>query len=333
MTVPSPQPSSLPFMLRFDFRNPPISGESTADRYAAALDMVEWADGLGAAAVILSEHHGTEDGYLPSPVVMAAAMAARTSRVRFVVAALTASFQEPLRIAEDLCVLDNLTRGRVDVVVGGGYVREEFAMFDVPMGQRPRRVTDVVTALKGAFSGKPFEFRGREVSVTPAPFRSGGPRVLLGGASEPAARRAARIADGFMPAIPEVWEHYRDELAVLGRPDPGPCPTSETRLAALAEDPEAGWAAMAPFFAHEMNVYGAWQAQDGIASPYRTTADHDALRATGRYEVLDPATMVERLRAMPSPNIRLHPLCGGMPTGLAWESLRLFEREVLPAFR
>jgi alkanesulfonate monooxygenase SsuD/methylene tetrahydromethanopterin reductase-like flavin-dependent oxidoreductase (luciferase family) len=323
----------MPFTLRFDFRNPEFSGESMADRYAAALDMVEWAERLGCPLVVLSEHHGTEDGFIPSPIVMAAAMGARTSTVRFTIVALTASFQEPLRIAEDLCVLDNLTRGRVDVVVGAGYVREEFTMFDVPMRERPRRVTEVVGALKGAFSGKPFEFRGRTVSVTPAPFRPGGPRVLLGGASEPAARRAARIADGFVPALPEVWDHYRDEMAVLGHPDPGPCPHGDTRVEALAADPDAGWDSMAPFFAHEVNAYGAWQQQDGVASPYRPVADHDALRASGRYEVLDPATMVERLRAMPVPSIRLHPLCGGMPIELAWESLRLFEREVLPAFR
>jgi alkanesulfonate monooxygenase SsuD/methylene tetrahydromethanopterin reductase-like flavin-dependent oxidoreductase (luciferase family) len=300
----------VPFTLRFDFRNPAFSAETMADRYAAALDMVEWADRLGCSLVVVSEHHGAEDGYLPSPVVMLAAMAARASTV---------------------CVLDNLTRGRVDVVVGGGYVREEFAMFGVPMAERPRRVTEVVATLKGAFSGRPFPYRGRTVSVTPAPFRPGGPRVLLGGASEPAARRAARIADGFMPAVPEVWQYYRDEMLALGRPDPGACRTGDTAVVALAEDPEAGWAAMAPFFAHEANAYGAWQAQDDVASPYRTVADHGVLRATGRYEVTDPAAMVARLRAMSEPSIRLHPLCGGMPIGLAWESLRLFEHEVLPA--
>ncbi|HEX7852800.1 MAG TPA: LLM class flavin-dependent oxidoreductase [Sphingobium sp.] len=79
----------------------------------------KWADELGCSGIAVSEHHGSEDGYIPSPVVMLAAMGARTKNVRFSVAALIAPFYDPLRIAEDFCVLDNLMRGRVDVNRGG----------------------------------------------------------------------------------------------------------------------------------------------------------------------------------------------------------------------
>ena len=123
------------FGLRYDFRNPAFARTSMADRYAAALDMAAWADSLGAVSIAISEHHGSADGYLPSPLPMIAAMAARTTNVRFMVAALIARFHDPLRLAEDMVVLDNLSRGRVDLVVAGGYVHEEFAMFDVPMGE------------------------------------------------------------------------------------------------------------------------------------------------------------------------------------------------------
>src|SRR5207245_298669 len=138
-------PMELPFVLRFDFRNPDLAGTSMADRYTAALEMVEWAERLGCVSVAVSEHHGSADGYLPAPIPMLAAMAARTTRVRFMVAALVAPFYDPLRMAEDLIVLDNLSRGRVDVIIGGGYVRDEFAMFGVPMNERARRVTETVT--------------------------------------------------------------------------------------------------------------------------------------------------------------------------------------------
>ena len=319
------------FGLRFDFRNPVMAGTSMADRYAAALDMAEWADGLGCVSIAVSEHHGSPDGYLPSPIPMLAAMAARTTNVRFSIAALIAPFHDPLRLAEDMVVLDNLSRGRVDMIVAGGYVHEEFEMFGVPMNERGQRVTETVRTLRGAFAGEPFEFRGRTVQVTPPPFRPGGPSISLGGSSEPAARRAARIGDGFIPSDPGVWEFYRDEVSRLGRPDPGPCPTGPTREVALAEDPERGWAEMAPYFLHEMNAYGAWQAQDDLASPYRTVRDTEALRATGHYRVLTPAQFVEELKASPFPFAMLHPLCGGMPPELAWSSLHLFEHEVLPA--
>jgi alkanesulfonate monooxygenase SsuD/methylene tetrahydromethanopterin reductase-like flavin-dependent oxidoreductase (luciferase family) len=321
------------FGLRYDFRNPAFAGTSMADRYEAALDMAAWADTLGCAAILVSEHHGSEDGYLPSPVPMLAAMAARTKDVRFSIAALIAPFHDPLRLAEDMVVLDNLSRGRVDMIVAGGYVHEEFAMFDVAMNERGKRVTEAVLTLKAAFSGEPFEFRGRRVQVTPAPFRTGGPAVMLGGSSKPAAERAARIADGFIPTDPEVWQYYVDEVVQLGRPDPGPCPVDSTVTVALAEDAEAGWEQMAPYFMHEMNAYGAWQAQDDLANPYRTVADLDELRASGSYRVITPAEMIEEQKASTFPFVMFHPLCGGMPIDLAWSSLKLLEEAVLPAFR
>jgi alkanesulfonate monooxygenase SsuD/methylene tetrahydromethanopterin reductase-like flavin-dependent oxidoreductase (luciferase family) len=320
------------FGLRFDLRNPAVAGTTMADRYGAALDMAEWADRLDCATIAVSEHHASPDGYLPSPIPMLAAMAARTTNVRFLIAALIAPFHDPLRVAEDMVTLDILSRGRVDLIVAGGYVHEEFAMFGVPMHERGARVTEMVATLKAAFTGEPFEHRGRTVHVTPAPFRPGGPSVLLGGSSEPAARRAARIADGFIPSVPEVWDFYREEVQQLGRPDPGPSPIGANVTIALADDPEKGWAQMAPFFLHETNAYGEWQAQDDVAAPYRTVADADALRATGQYRVLTPDELVTEMRAAPFPFAQFHPLCGGMPPELAWSSLRLFEHEVLPAF-
>ncbi|HVS69566.1 MAG TPA: LLM class flavin-dependent oxidoreductase, partial [Mycobacteriales bacterium] len=121
------------FGMRFDFRSPEFAGVSMADRYAAALEMAEWADRLGCVSLTVSEHHGSPDGYLPSPLPMLAAMAARTTNVRLMVAAVIVPFYDPLRLAEDLIVLDHLSKGRVDVILAGGYVGEEFEMFGVPI--------------------------------------------------------------------------------------------------------------------------------------------------------------------------------------------------------
>jgi alkanesulfonate monooxygenase SsuD/methylene tetrahydromethanopterin reductase-like flavin-dependent oxidoreductase (luciferase family) len=320
--------------MRFDFRNPSFAATSMADRYAAALDIAEWADGLGIpASIAVSEHHGSRDGYIPSPGLILAAMAARTRNVRFSVAALIAPFHDPLRIAEDFCVLDNLSRGRVDLIVAGGYAPSEFEMFDVPVKERPKRVTEMVNTLKAAFAGKPFDYRGRTVHITPEPIRPGGPMVIMGGTSEGAARRAARIADGFVPSSADCWDFYRDEMLKLGKPDPGPARGGSTEVTALARDPKAGWDAMAPYFLHETNAYGAWREVADEAGPYHSVADIDALAATGRYHVLTPEQYVAELKAMPAPVAQFHPLCGGMPIDLAWDSLRLFEQEVLPAFR
>jgi len=130
-----------------------------------------------------------------------------------------------------------------------------------------------------------------------------------------------------------VWTFYRDEVQKLGRPDPGPWPMGANQVVALAEDPDEGWEQMAPFFLHETNAYGAWQAQDDVASPFHSVTDTDELRTTGQYRVLTPEQFVEERRASPFPFALFHPLCGGMPMDVAWSSLRLFENEVLPAFR
>jgi alkanesulfonate monooxygenase SsuD/methylene tetrahydromethanopterin reductase-like flavin-dependent oxidoreductase (luciferase family) len=264
---------------------------------------------------------------------MLAAMAARTKNVRFSVAALIAPFHDPLRIAEDFCVLDNLSRGRVDMIVAGGYAPSEFAMFDVPVKERPKRVTEMVNTLKAAFAGKPFEYRGRTVHITPEPVRPGGPAVILGGASEPAARRAARIADGFIPSSPEFWEFYRDEMIKLGKPDPGPGIRGNSEVTVLARDPEAGWQAMGPFFLHETNAYATWKDAAGEDTPYDVFPDVATLRGANRYHVITPEQMIAQIKAAPVAAAGFHPLCGGMPIDLAWDSLKLFENEVLPAFR
>ena len=324
---------TLPFALRFDLRNPPIGGTTPAERYTAALDMAEWADSRGCLAVTVSEHHSSPDGYLPSPLIMLAAMAARTTNVHLSIAALIAPFHDPLRLAEDLAVLDQLSHGRVSLILGAGYVREEFEMFGVPMNERAQRVRETVSTLQAAFTGQPFEYRGRTVTVTPAPFQPGGPGITLGGSSAAAARRAARLGIGFLPSVPAVWEFYRDEVQTLGRPDPGPCPIGVNRTVALAEDVERGWEQMGPYFLHEMNAYGAWHAAAAdAASPYSTVADLDELRRSGSYAVLTPDEYVHELKALPFPFAMLHPLCGGMPPELAWTSLRLLETEVAPAF-
>ena len=320
------------FGLRFDFRNPDLGGVSTADRYAAALEMVEWADRLGGMTVAVSEHHGSDDGYLPSPLVMLSAMAARTTNVRFMVAALITSFYDPIRLAEDLVVLDNISRGRVDLVLGSGYVPSEFEMYGVPSSERAARLKETLQTLQAAFTGEPFEYRGRTVRVTPAPDRAGGPGLMLGGSSEVAARRAARLGVGFIPVSAEVWEFYRDEVQQLGGADPGESIVGENYTLALFDDVERGWEQLGPYFLHETNAYGAWQQEANAHAPFHVAADVDELRARGTHRIVTPDEFIVEMKAAPFPFQIFHPMCGGIPPELAWQSLRLYEHEVLPAF-
>jgi alkanesulfonate monooxygenase SsuD/methylene tetrahydromethanopterin reductase-like flavin-dependent oxidoreductase (luciferase family) len=322
---------SVLFGLRFDFRNPGFAGVGMAERYRAALDMTQWAEQHGAAMVSVSEHHGSPDGYLPSALPMAAAIAARTETIAIGINAIVAPFHDPLRLAEDVAVVDLLSNGRLSITLGGGYVREEFAMFGVPMSDRPRLMTEAVTTLRAAWTGEPFDFRGRTVQVLPTPFQPGGPKIVLGGSSEPAARRAARIADGFIPSEPEIYEFYRDECRVLGRPDPGPWLGGGTTTTIVADDPDEAWQRLGPYLLHDANAYGAWQAQDHVRTGYRSVADIEELRAAGRHRILTPEAYRDELLGDGLGFAMLHPMVGGIPPADAWQQLELFERRVLAA--
>src|SRR5207302_11221818 len=135
--------------------------------------------------------------------------AARSKNIRIQIAAFVASFHDPLRLAEDVAVVDRISGGRLDLIVTNGYVGHEFAMFDRPLNERGKRTTGMVKTMRAAWSGEPFEYRGRTVRVTPTPHQPGGPKISMGGSTEGSARRAARLGDGYMPSSPELWEFYR----------------------------------------------------------------------------------------------------------------------------
>jgi alkanesulfonate monooxygenase SsuD/methylene tetrahydromethanopterin reductase-like flavin-dependent oxidoreductase (luciferase family) len=320
--------------LRYDLRCPSFAKASPAELHATALEQCAWADRLGFAAVILSEHHGSPDGYLPSPLVFGAAVAARTRNLRIQLAALIAPLHDPLRLAEDIAVLDVLSGGRVIPVLSGGYVESEFRAFGRRLADRARVMEGIVPFLERAWSGEPFVHEGRTVRVTPRPVQRPRPPIFMGAASAAAARRAARHADYLIPQLPELFEIFRRERVRLGKPDPGPAPPLLGSFLHVAEDPDAAWARIAPFAMHEMNAYGRWMAEAGTAGPYRPIEAADELRATGAYPVLTPDEVVARVRALgPACSILLHPLAGGMDPELSWASLELFEKKVLPAIR
>jgi alkanesulfonate monooxygenase SsuD/methylene tetrahydromethanopterin reductase-like flavin-dependent oxidoreductase (luciferase family) len=322
------------FSLRYDMRAP-VFAAPQADLYGACLDQCEWADELGFDSVGILEHHGSEDGYNPAPFVLAAAIAARTKQIRIRLTALILPLHDPIRVAEDAAVVDQISRGRLELLVGAGYVGHEFAMFDKDPGQRVRLQSDGIEVLKQAWTGEPFEYRGSSVRVTPRPFRRPRPPIVLGGSSAGAARRAARIADGFEATMPEFDEVYREECERLGLPPPPPRrPGLPAMFVHLAEDPEAAWARIAPHALHETNSYGDWLAEAGTPAPYGRVADADALWASGLYLILTPQELLDRALALgPTGVLHFHPLMGGLDPDLAWSSLALFEKRVLPGLR
>ncbi|TQF67028.1 LLM class flavin-dependent oxidoreductase [Rhodococcus spelaei] len=134
------------FVTRYDFRGPGFSSDERRRLFEVALEQATYVDAKGHTAITLSEHHGSDDGYLPSPLLVASAFAARTRRIPISIAALVVNLYDPLRLAEDIAVLDHLSGGRVTYTVGLGYRPEEYALFGRPWKTRTRDLEASIAA-------------------------------------------------------------------------------------------------------------------------------------------------------------------------------------------
>jgi alkanesulfonate monooxygenase SsuD/methylene tetrahydromethanopterin reductase-like flavin-dependent oxidoreductase (luciferase family) len=314
-----------------DFQCYPDDVVDASALYRETLSQIAYADGAGIDAVTFPEHHGGRHGYLPAPVVAAAAAAGATQRIRLTLAALVLPFYDVVRVAEDLAVLDLASGGRIDIVIGAGYVPDEFAMFGADPAARAVAVEAGVAFLRRAWTAEPFEYRGRQVRVTPRPVQQPHPPIVLGGSSHAAARRAARIACGFRPTSPEYWATFRAERVALGADDPGDAPCSGPFVFHVAEDPDAARAEIGAAVLRGANQYLELAAIATGGEPV-TVADLDQLVQFGMVAIVDPDEAVARCRALgPTGTVVLQPRFGGIPLPAAWSSLELFATKVLPA--
>lgn len=322
------------FTMRFDMRAPD-GGAPASDLYRAALDMAEWGEQTGCVAVQVSEHHASSDGYLPAPLVLAAAIAGRTRRLPIQVAALILPLHDPIEIAEQMAVLDLVSGGRVSYVVAVGYRAEEYAIFGRELRERGRRMDACLAALRSAFSGEPFDFEGRRVQVLPRPATPGGPLLLVGGNSAAAVRRAARFGLGMLTqgGDASLAPLYRAECARHGNApglflDP---PADTVTSAFVAEDLDAAWRRLGPHLLHDAQMYAAWLPEGTSVSRSAARSVDELRAANGPYRIFTPDEAIAHIRARGV--LLLQPLCGGIPPDLAWEQLHLIERRVLPALR
>jgi alkanesulfonate monooxygenase SsuD/methylene tetrahydromethanopterin reductase-like flavin-dependent oxidoreductase (luciferase family) len=318
------------FMMRFAMRSCRPEAEARADLYAATIEMCEWAESRGGVAAVLSQHHGVEDGYLPSPIPLAAAIAARTASMPINVAALLLALYEPVKLAEDLAVVDLISRGRVSYIVGIGYRAEEFAMFGVDRRQRAALVEERITLLRRLWSEEEVEIDGRRVRVTPQPYTRGGPPLAYGGGTEAAARRAARLGLLFMAETHDATleQAYRAEG---GTSAPG-CffPQAGVPITVfVADDPERAWAEIGGYLLQDSASYAEWNAhREGTASISQASSIAAMAAEKGAYQILTPDEARALVaRGMP---LGLQPLVGGLPPDLAWPYLEAAAAAVAP---
>ena len=316
--------------VRFNCVQPGLEPQAMGARYQAFVEMARYADEHGVGIVTLEEHHGADDGWSPSPMTMAGLVFGATNTLTVSIFALLLPLHDPLRVAEDLAVLDLASGGRLTTVLGLGYRPEEYAAHGKDWKQRGALMDECVDTLLKAWTGEPFEFRGTTVRVTPKPLTQPHPMILLGGTSKPAARRAARFGLPMMAAAHVDWlePYYYEQCNEQGTQGFFMDPGSEFASIHIADDPDKVWHDLGSYFLHEATTYHAWQTPDIQSSAHSHASTVDELRAEGLYQVLTPEQAVERGTTKGS--INLHPLVGGMPIDAGWDSLHLYCEQVLP---
>lgn len=330
---------SVNYGLWYDFRNPPQWERGFEDFYAQSLTQIAAAETLGFDSAWLTEHHFCDDGYTPSPLVLAAAIGARTHRMRVGTNLMLLPLHDPVRVAEDAATLAIATDGRFDLGVGIGYRQLEFDQFGRKLSHRPSLVEEGIEILRRAWSGDKINFSGKrfevgDLQVTPTPRRA--PHILLGGMAPPAVERAARVADGFLSTGGLGMDTYCEALHRVGKP------LSEGRIilgcwAIIAEDPEAEAARIGDHILYQANEYIKW----GAFGPPGTTPlypDAKAAIENGLYELWDAETAISKLRQLVTDypmiaDIHFWAQFPGESVESGTRRLTYIAEEVLPALR
>ncbi|MCU1457148.1 MAG: Luciferase-like, subgroup [Actinomycetia bacterium] len=315
-------------VLRFDLRRAPFSTVSEAEQYSQCLEMSGWADDHGFVAMTVPEHHGVD--FVSAPLTLAGMILGRTRNAFVTVNALLLTLHDPVRLAEQIATLDLASGGRFSFVGGLGFRVEEFEMAGLDRSQRGALMDEHVEVMLQAWAGKPFEWRGRTVVVTPTPVRPPQQLMMIGGAARASAERAARFGLSFftMSVDPAVGEMYRSACERRRFTDGVFHAPGGPLFVHVTEDPDRLWDAIGPYALYDMQSYLSWQTPDQDSVAALTVHSVDDLKASGLWQVVTPDECVELARRHGS--VVLHPLMGGISPDLGWESLQLYVDKVLP---
>lgn len=300
------------FGLFQSFRNPDRWHREWADLYAEGLRQTALGEQLGYDSVWLTEHHVAPDGYSPSVLTIAGAVATRTTTMTIGTAVLTLPFYHPVRLAEDAATVDVLSGGRFVLGTSAGYRPEEFAAYGLAFERRAALVDEALDILHGCWTQDGFSYEGefftvRDVSIRPRPLQQPHPPVFYGGKTPAGERRAERVRGMFgdyaQPRL--VWLVVTEDRAEVDR---------------IREHAR---------YVHE--VYGEWAGQAADAGA-RSNWMRDFDRV---YHVCSPAAAVELLgdlttRFGPDHHAILGMALPGLPDEIVERSMHLFASDVRP---
>lgn len=295
----------MKFGIWHDFRNPPRWHRPYRQVYRENLEQIARAEELGFESVWVSEHHVTDDGYLPSVFPILAAIAVLTRTIRLGSAILLSPFQHPIRFAEDAAVVDQLSGGRLELGLGLGYRPREFDLLGVPLAERVRRTEELVQAARQLWA---------DGTVTPPPLQRPEPPFSIAGGTPASARRAARLGCHFMPdtyANASVIELYRE----LGG--------SEVSINSTVY--VGDWGEVAEHLLYQYNGYREWAGGTPLRDAEQLPGEHYLV---GSPDVV--AAGIERLvESTGCDRIIFWARPPGLPIELANRSLERFATEVM----
>jgi alkanesulfonate monooxygenase SsuD/methylene tetrahydromethanopterin reductase-like flavin-dependent oxidoreductase (luciferase family) len=315
--------------------------------YAEGLAYAEASERLGFDELWLTEHHFVDDGYCPALLPVAAAIAARTTKIRIGTKVLLLPMHDPVRVAEDAAVVDQLSGGRLDLGIAAGYRVEEFTGFGIDRSERGARFAEGLEVLRRALDGDSLAYEGRfyrygDVRIRPPALQSPFP-LWAGGRTEAGLRRIARagchlqLADFSIERGRHDLAIYLDELRAAGH-DSERFAVDAVTTVFVDDDRERAWALAGEHLLYQQNTYRDWFAEAGDRAG--DDGAHIATVAELRGSTLlvgTPDDVLATIRqfheAVPFTNLSVHTMLPGLPLDTALPSLELFAQRVAPGLR
>jgi probable F420-dependent oxidoreductase len=319
----------------------PIEG---GDYYRQALDEVTRAEELGFDSVWMEEHHAVTNHYWPSPLPVLAGFATRTSRLLLGTDIVVAAFHHPVRLAEDVAMLDVMSDGRFVLGIAIGYKPDEFALYGVELEKRGARFEEQLAIMKGLWTQERVQFKGAyytlEGRLEPKPVQKPHPPLWIGGWGNITLRRAASLADNWIPGptadltrLLNGKKQFLEQRRAAGLPAPTEWPLTRDVIIADTDAEARALAEEHIMVAYRREYAGGWRHPFIDAS---IATDLDKLMED-RFIIGGPEQCVRRLRRFVEQYGLTHLICRmffpGMPHARIMRGLELLAREVLPAFR
>lgn len=340
----------MKFSIMFSFVVPPWASMSRQDSYDEMRELLPLAEELGYDSFHTTEHHFQPNGWCPSPLIVLAAAAAFTERMRLVTNILVVPLYDPLRLAEDAASLDNIAGGRLTLGVSPGYVSEEFAAYRVPREERFRRFEETLDLLMVAWTQESFTFDGEffkvpETTLVPRPIQQ--PIPIWYGVSGPkllqrAARRGCPVTASPRHTLTELKDHYARYEAAAAEHGTGSSERPVIREVFIAPTTEEAERIAGPAVTHLFELYekksaaGERELRNDRGELVTETGQLDFRNFSSRYVIADPATAIEEIRVLQEELQPTELICRMQLPGISTRDLRrsmeLFADEVMPAF-